>query len=195
MRVSKKHPIWTKLPDLRRPDFRPPALRRPAFCLPGLLRSVFCLGTLCALAGPALAHPGWLAVDAATLDQARGGFVAASGLTVALGIDRVVSVNGEVLAQSHIAIADMSRISHSEAEQTSAALSSLKLVQHGNDNMVVAPLAQQAMAGIVIQNSLDGQLIRSETIISSTVNSMGLLKAINVQASLGDALLRAAGNH
>jgi hypothetical protein len=148
-----------------------------------------------ALPTPAHAQAGWQAVDAATLDEARGGFVAPSGLTVALGIDRLVSVNGEVLAQSHIAIADMSRISHSEAEQTGAALSSIKLVQHGNDNIYLAPLAQQAMAGIVIQNSLDGQLIRSETIINSTVNSMGLLKAINVQASLGDALLRAAGNH
>jgi hypothetical protein len=159
------------------------------------LLPLICITSLLAVAGTASADPGWQAVDAATLDQARGGFVGASGLTVALGIDRMVSVNGEVLAQSHIAIADMSRISHSEAEQTSAALSSLKLVQRGSDNMVLAPLAQQAMAGIVIQNSLDGQLIRSETIINSTVNSMGLLKTINVQASLGDALLRAAGNH
>lgn len=163
----------------------------PPWCVAGLLA----LSVQAAQAAPAGAAPAWQPVDAATLDQARGGFVAASGLTVALGIDRLVSVNGEVLAQSHIAIADMSRISHSEAQQTGAALSSLKLVQRGNDNIYLAPLAQQAMAGIVIQNGLDGQLIRSETIISSTVNSMGLLKAINVQASLGDALLRAAGNH
>lgn len=163
--------------------------------LPWRLAGLLALFAQAALAVPARADARWQAVDAATLDQARGGFVGASGLTVALGIDRLVSVNGEVLAQSHIAIADMSRISHSEAQQTGAALSSLKLVQHGNDNIYLAPLAQQAMAGIVIQNGLDGQLIRSETIISSTVNSMGLLKAINVQASLGDALLRAAGNH
>jgi hypothetical protein len=170
---------------------RLPTRRCPVVSLAGLLA----LLAHAALATPALAQSRWQAVDAATLDEARGGFVAPSGLTVALGIDRLVSVNGEVLAQSHIAIADVSRISHSEAEQTGAALSSLKLVQHGNDNIYLAPMAQQAMAGIVIQNSLDGQLIRSETIIHSTVNSMGLLKAINVQASLGDALLRAAGNH
>ncbi len=155
---------------------------------------LLCLTGLFALAAPAGADPGWQPVDAAALDRARGGFIAPSGLTITLGIDRMVSVNGEVLAQSHLAIADLSRISHSEAEQTSAALSSLKLVQHGNDNIYLAPLAQQALAGIVIQNSLDGQLIRSETVISSTVNSMGLLKAINAQASLGDALLQAAGN-
>lgn len=158
--------------------------RMQLLCLTGLLVSTL----------PAWAGTPWQAVDAATLDQARGGFIAPSGLTVALGIDRMVSVNGEVLAQSHIAIADLANISHEEAQQTSVALSSLKLVQHGSDNIYMAPLAQQALAGIVVQNSLDGQLIRADTVISSTVNSMGLLKAINAQASLGDALLHAAGN-
>jgi hypothetical protein len=140
-----------------------------------------------------VAHHAWQAVDASTLEQARGGFTAPSGLNVALGIERMVSVNGEILAQSHIAIADLAHISHEEAQQTSAALSSLKLVQHGNDNIYLAPMAQQAMAGMVIQNSLDGQQIRTDTMISSTVNSMSLLKSINAQASLGDALLHAAG--
>jgi hypothetical protein len=155
---------------------------------------LLCLTGLLAAALPASANVEWKAVDAATLDQARGGFIAPTGLTVALGIDRMVSVNGEVLAQTHIAIADLANISHAEAQQTSAALSSVKLVQHGSDNIYLAPLAQQALAGIVVQNSLDGQLIRTDTVISSTVNSMGLLKAINAQVSLGDALLHAAGN-
>lgn len=158
-----------------------------ALRLPRLL----CLAGLAALAFPAFADP-WQAVDQATLASARGGFVAANGLSIALGIDRTVSVNGEVLAQTHIAIADLSQLSHAEAEQTSQALSSIKLVQNGPDNIYRAPLSQQALAGIVVQNSLDGQLIRTDTVIHTTVNSMALLKAINVQSSLGDALLQAA---
>lgn len=141
---------------------------------------------------PVLAGLAWQAVDTSTLEAARGGFEAPGGLTIALGIERTVSVNGEVLAQTQIAIADLSQLTHAEAEQTSAALSSIKLVQNGPDNIYRAPLSQQALAGIVVQNSLDGQLIRTETVIHSTVNSMGLLKAINVQTSLGDALLQAA---
>ena len=38
------------------------------------------------------------------LDELRGGFEIAGGLSLSLGIERVVSVNGEILARTNIAM-------------------------------------------------------------------------------------------
>ncbi|HEU4375107.1 MAG TPA: hypothetical protein VFS02_16550, partial [Telluria sp.] len=65
--------------------------------------------------------------------------------------------------------------------------------QNGSDNIYQAGESSRVIGGVVIQNTLNDQLIRSETVISSTVNSASLLKSLNFQASLSDALTRAAG--
>jgi hypothetical protein len=133
----------------------------------------------------------WVAVNEQRLDQMRGGFTLGSGLKVSLGLERLVAVNGEVVARTSFHVADLNHLSAEQARQTSAALSSVKLVQNGGDNINLAAMPPQALGGTVIQNSLNNQLIRSQTVINSTVNSMGLLKALNFQGSLGDALVRA----
>jgi hypothetical protein len=135
---------------------------------------------------------GAAAVDDAALDEARGGFTNGNGLAVSLGIDRLVSINGDVVARTRIDIADLSRISADQARQTSEALSSVKLVQNGDANIYKAGEIGAALGGIIVQNSLSNQLIRTDTVISSTVNSAGLLNALNFQGTLQDALTRAA---
>ncbi len=135
---------------------------------------------------------GAAAVDDAALDEARGGFTNGNGLAVSLGIDRLVSINGDVVARTRIDIADLSRISADQARQTSEALSSVKLVQNGDANIYKAGDIGAALGGIIVQNSLSNQLIRTDTVISSTVNSAGLLNALNFQGTLQDALTRAA---
>ncbi|MGZ8288522.1 MAG: hypothetical protein ACXW2U_15990 [Telluria sp.] len=138
---------------------------------------------------------GWVPVPASTLDRARGGFTFFSGLEVSLGIERVVSINGNVVSQTTMQITDLSRMSAEQARQTSEALSAVKLIQNGHDNIYTAAMSPQTLGGTVIQNSLNDQLISTHTVIHSSVNSMGLLKALNFQDSLGNALARAAGPH
>jgi hypothetical protein len=135
----------------------------------------------------------WVAVGSATLERARGGFSTPNGLEISLGIERLVSINGDIVAHTAFQIADIGNLTSDEAAQTSQALSSLKLVQNGSDNIYLANLSPQIMNGTVIQNSLDNQLIRSETVISASVNSMGLLKTLNFQGSLNAALANALG--
>jgi hypothetical protein len=147
-----------------------------------------------ATAMPAAAA-GWTAVDDADLDLARGGFTTGNGLMVSLGIDRLVSINGEVVARSRIDVADLSRIDARQAQQTSEALSSVKLVQNGGGNIYRAGEIGSALGGIIVQNSLNNQVIRTDTVISSTVNSAGLLSALNFQRSLQDALTGAVASH
>ena len=139
------------------------------------------------------APPGWVAVDAAMLDTLRGGFTSASGLQVSLGIERVVAINGQVQSRTSFALADIGRLSEEQATLTRAALSDVKLIQNGSANMALAAFADASLGGTIIQNSLSDQHIESRTLINASVNSMGLLKAINFNGNVSDAIARAAG--
>lgn len=128
-----------------------------------------------------------------TLDGARGGFEVPGGLSLALGIERVVSVNGEVMSRTNIAIPDLSAMTAEQARLTQDALGSARVIQLGNNNFVASDLNLNSGATL-LQNSLNGQDIRAATTITSTVNSMSLLKDMNFQSTIRDALVRSAGN-
>ena len=138
---------------------------------------------------------GWEPVAESVLDQSRGGFTFDTGLRLTLGIEREISINGEVVSRTSLQLTDISRLSAEQAQQTSDALSAVKLVQNGRDNIYVGAMSAQTLGGTVIQNSLNDQLIRTHTVIHSSVNSMALLKTLNFQGSLCDAIARAAGPH
>jgi hypothetical protein len=169
--------------------------------MPTLRNACACLA-LALAAWPAQGEPpqpgpgeGWVPVDESVLDQSRGGFTFETGLQLMLGIEREVSINGDVVARTSLQLTDISRLSAEQAQQTSQALSEVKLVQNGRDNIYVGAMSAQTLGGTVIQNSLNDQLIRTHTVIHSSVNSMALLKSLNFQGSLGDAIARAAGPH
>lgn len=155
-----------------------------------------CAGAACCLLGASLpaaaAPPGWTPVPQSTLGQMRGGFTTAAGLEVSLGIERMVTLNGEVVSRTSFQIADIGRLSPEQAQQTGAALSAVKLIQNGSENIAGAVFAAGTLGGTLIQNSLNNQQIESRTVINSSVNSIGLLTAMNFSASLNDALARAA---
>lgn len=137
----------------------------------------------------------WVPVPAGELEQARGGFTLGNGLAVSFGLERLVSLNGNVVSRTSLQLADVSRWTAAQAEQTREALSSVKLIQTGHDNIYLGVTPAQMAGGIVIQNSLNDQVIRSQTVISASVNSLALLKALQFQQSLGDAIARATGAH
>jgi hypothetical protein len=149
--------------------------------------------TLVAGAAPGLAAApaAWIAVDSATLARHRGGLSTPAGLHVSLGVERLVSINGQLLSRTSFQIADIGMLGVEQARQTSAALSEVKLIQNGGDNMMLAGFSSDMLAGTVIQNTLSDQRIDSRTVISASVNSVGLLKTINFQGSLSDAIARA----
>lgn len=146
-----------------------------------------------AAATPADPGPGWTPVNDEQLDELRGGFELPSGLSLSLGIERLVSINGDVVSRTSFDFSALHHLTEEQARQTQDALSSVKLIQNGSDNIYQAGEAAQVAGGVVIQNTLNDQVIRSQTVISSTVNSASLLKTLNFQGSLSDALVRAAG--
>lgn len=124
---------------------------------------------------------GWGAVDETVLANARGGFDAGNGLLVSLSVDRLLSMNGNVVASSQLAVPDVAK-----AAASGAGLSSFHTAQAGAGNALA--IVNQPLAGLVLQNSASDQLIRAQTTIDATVNSLSVLKDMNFSDSLRQAL-------
>jgi hypothetical protein len=167
-------------------------------CIHRLVRTCLCAAVAfgAGIASASVASAGepadWRPVETAVLDSTRGGFTLGSGLVVSFGIERLVSINGNVVARTNVELADLGRLGSGPARQADAALSSVKLIQNGHDNIYADATAAASLGGLVIQNSLNEQAIRSQTVISASVNSMSLLKTLNFQNSVGEALARSA---
>lgn len=136
----------------------------------------------------------WAAVSNEQLDSLRGGFDTGQGLTVSFGIIRSVTINGDMVNQTRFNLPDVTRITPDQARLASAAMSESGLVQNGLGNTIDPTIKSQLPSGaLVVQNSLNEQNIQTLTVINAGVNSLGLLKSINSQATLKDALLAPLG--
>jgi hypothetical protein len=145
----------------------------------------------CAL--PLHAAPGdWTPVPAEELERTRGRYATDNGLQLSLGIERVVSINGDVVAQTRFSVADLENITASQASGLRDALAT-QVIQNGPHNSFLPDVSQAGSGGVIIQNTLNDQVIRNQTIINANVNSGSLLKALNFASSLNDALNRAVG--
>jgi hypothetical protein len=135
----------------------------------------------------------FVAVSHENLDNMRGGFDTGSGLSVSFGIVRTVTINGDLVNRTAFNLPDVARITAEQARMASAAIADAGIVQNGAANFVDAGLKSQLAGGTLIQNSLNDQAIQTLTIINTGVNSAGLLKAMNTQAALNDALIGSMG--
>lgn len=126
-------------------------------------------------------------VPDAQLEATRGGLD--SNLVVSLGLERLVTINGELVSSHQFNVMDLSRITGSEAAMVRDALVPYQLVQNGAGNTVIDPvMATQAVSALLIQNSISDQLIRSQTTINASVNTLGALKGLSFESSLRQAL-------
>ena len=108
------------------------------------------------------------AVGPAELDGARGGFTTASGIVVSLGIERIVTIDGQVVARSELRLGDLGRLVSGQA----------------------APVGDSLAT--VVQNSLNDRAIGTATIIHANVATQGLLQAMHFQSTLANAINAAA---
>jgi len=128
------------------------------------------------------------AVDSERLEEARGGFLTADGLTVTLGIERMVSINGDVVERSQIQLGDIGKLAGGNGLVSSEALGELRLIQNGVASALRGDAHTSLLGGTIIQNSLNDQLINNQTTINATVNSAGMLRALNFAEGLNNAL-------
>lgn len=124
------------------------------------------------------------AVDSAALDAVRGGFGYGDSLLVTLGIDRLVQVNGNVIERSTMQFGDVGKLANGQAQLSTDALGT-RVIQNGQ---LATPLPTGALGGTFIQNTLNDQVINSQTTIRATVNNAGVLQTMNFNASLNQAL-------
>lgn len=131
----------------------------------------------------------WQPVDPGRLDRMRGGFQMPSGMMLSFGIERVVYLNGELTARIAVHVPDVARLTPEQA-QALADFNRGLVVQVGDGNRS-DPVS--AAGGLVIQNTLDDQDIRTITRIDVGVDTLGAYQNLNASDALNDALIRAPG--
>ena len=158
------------------------------------MHRLFACPLLLVLLGAGAAHAGPLpapfapahAVSPAVLDACRGGFTTPAGLSVTLGIERIVTVDGHVAARSELQLGDLGRLA--AGVSPSPTLSAVQATPGPDGGGLTIRLDPAAAGATVIQNSLSGQTIANATIIHATVGTQGMLQAMHFQATLANAL-------
>ena len=117
----------------------------------------------------------------------RGGFDNAPGLAVTLGIERIVTINGNVADRSQIELGDLGSLTSGRSVLSADAANQLRVIQNGGGQFALQA-SPSLLGGTVIQNSLNDQLINNATIINASVNARGMLQAMNFQSTLSNAL-------
>ncbi len=180
-----------------------------------LAKAAVCGCVVGSLASPALAAPPtedrvWLAVADQTLDGLRGGFSMGDGLMVSFGISRAVFINGALITETSFNVGRVADLTPAQATQLSQKLETLSLVQNGPGNSfasgpsstttssptatgpTVTAIAGSA-TGTLIQNSLNNQQIRYQTIINASSNGLGMVRSVNLHSTLADAIQQSIG--
>lgn len=161
-------------------------------------------------AAPPTQEKVWLAVGDQTLESLRGGFRMGDGLLVSFGITRAVFINGALITETSLNVGHMADLTPAQAAQLNQKLGSLSLVQNGPGNTFVSGSSTTTSSspgatgptvtaiagnttGTLIQNSLNNQQIRYQTIINASSNGLGMVRSLNLHNTLADAIQQSIG--
>lgn len=134
----------------------------------------------------------WMAASDMTLDRLRGGFDLGSGLLVSFGISRSVSINGQMITATSFQLGDPTALTSQQAAALGQQLAAqTQVVRNGKGNS--ADLGASVPFATFIQNTVNNQTIRSHTVIEATSNAMGMVKGMNLQATISEAIAQAIG--
>jgi len=118
-------------------------------------------------------------VSEEVLDHMRGGFQSSPTAPIlAFGIERTVSLNGQLVRSTLLNIQDLMQF---------AGNPSRAIVQTGSGNALPTGASTLPALMTVLQNSLDNQNIQHQTVINATVGALGWTRSL----ALGNALSQA----
>lgn len=138
--------------------------------------------------------PLWLAASDHTLDQLRGGFDFGGGLMVSFGITRAVFINGQLVTSTSFQVGDVTKLTSAQADVfRQQVLTQAQVVQNGVGNTVEAGSVAVPLS-TYIQNTLNDQTIRNQTVIQATSSGLSVMKGLNLQATLNDSINNAVRN-
>lgn len=134
----------------------------------------------------------WHAVPDRELATMRGGFITSDGLNISVGLEQVVTINGEVKVRNTINLTDLGRGHSSVTPVFSADGKTVNFVQNGANNQISPDVQANFADGslTVIQNSLDDQDIRNLNLLKIDVSGLSHLHNNPVDASLGVQMIR-----
>lgn len=137
----------------------------------------------------------WLAASDRTLDTLRGGFDLGTGLMVSFGISRAVYINGQLITATTFRVGDLTSFTPQQAvalSQQISAQTQAQVVKNGPGNTMELSIGSAPLSTF-IQNTLNNQNIRNQTTIDVTSNGMGMVKGLNLQATIAAAIADAIG--
>ena len=136
----------------------------------------------------------WLAESDRTLDKLRGGFDLGGGLVVSFGVSRAVFINGQLISSTSFDLGDITRLTGPQASALGQQIvRQAQVVQNGPGNTVESAAATVPLA-TYIQNTLNDQTLRNQTVIQATSNGLGVLRNMNLQATINEAIASAMAN-
>lgn len=136
------------------------------------------------------AFTGYRSLDAAELDNMRGGFSFTQDgarFDISFGIERVSFVNGQLAAATRINLDSLSKVTPGQASGL-ATLSPVQLIQNGPGNTFTLPATASPSYLTVIQNTLDNQTINNLTVINATVPALSLFRTMDMTSSVNQAV-------
>ena len=137
--------------------------------------------------------PAWLTVSNKRLDKMRGGFDLGLGLMVSFGISRATYVNQELVTSMTLQLGDLSKLTAVQAQHLSRQINlQPQVIQNGSGNVVEAGVMSLPL-GTYLQNTLNNQVLRTQTVIDITTNGLGMLKNSNFQTMMQEAITNAVG--
>ena len=151
------------------------------------------LSSNAAMAGAGAPFPplaNWTPINPMRLAEMRGGMQLPSGLSVSFGIERLVYVNGALVANASLQISDVSRMTTEQA-QALASINAGMVVRTGQGNHFDP---SNGAATLVIQNSLDGQQIVAVTTLDIGVDTLASYMQMNASDALHSAQINAPGS-
>jgi hypothetical protein len=129
-----------------------------------------------------LAFEGHRVASTQELASMRGGFIgniSGKQLELSFGIERVVSIDGEIVATTRFRIPSLASLEGLRALP-------IQILQTGPGNQVSADVQALGANLAVIQNSLDSQVLRQVTTIEASVRNLALFRA----GQLGESVNR-----
>jgi len=129
-----------------------------------------------------------VALDSSRLEGIRGGFVTDTGLKLSFGIERAIYINGTLVTTTSLNVSDLSQLSAGQAAAVTVNGGALAVVQSGVGNTFLPGTVSGSTLGTVIQNTLDNQKIQNVTTVNATVNSGDIVRSLNLQNSVQNAI-------
>ena len=113
---------------------------------------------------------------------------------VSFGITRAVFINGQLVTSTSFQVGDVTKLTSAQADVfRQQVLTQAQVVQNGVGNTLEAGLVAVPLS-TYIQNTLNDQTIRNQTVIQATSSGLSVMKGLNLQATLNDSINNAVRN-